>query len=90
MKLKSLQIFTLIYIVIGPIGYALLSEPQCPTNWYELEQRGIDLHNCITGANVGLGGYIILLIVSGTILVILWLIKYFRWLLKFSTKTNKS
>lgn len=70
---------TAIWSLLVIFGVTVMNPPQCPSDWH---QTGIDTSNCITGANIGLGMYILFVLMPATIVVIaLWIIKFvtFFW-----------
>lgn len=67
-----------IWVLLLVIGYIMLVyPPQCPDDWYE---KGIT--NCSTGANIGLGMYVMFILLPYSVLLaVAWIIKYlaFFW-----------
>lgn len=86
-KTKLPLIPTIGLVALYVIALTVLNHPQCPSNY---AQGHVKTYDCVVGANIGLGLFIILLMPLTIFVGILWAVAITRYNKKPTKKVSKS
>ncbi len=85
MSRNNILMLTSVWLALTVFTFTIMNPPQCPDSY---TQAQIDSANCIVGANIGLGIFIMFIFVPLSVILIgLWSIYILR--LKQNKQTDK-